>query len=219
MQMGGLPKISTDLIQVETLARSFAQLARSAEKTSSSVAVPKKPLDSPPLHIHKLGAEVLRVEGRRVGKVDESVRDLARDMLRSMYTAHGIGLAAPQVGVDKQLLVIDLDPETPSTPPLVLINPEIISASAGLDTYEEGCLSIPGVYLDVVRPTAVQVSFRDEMGRPRTMKADGLMARCIQHEVDHLNGVLFVDRVMDKAGLLKELKDHGFQSTDVRPIT
>ncbi len=147
MQMGGLPKISTVLIQVETLARSFAQLARSAEKTSSSVAVPKKPLDSPPLHIHKLGAEVLRVEGRRVGKVDESVRDLARDMLRSMYTAHGIGLAAPQVGVDKQLLVIDLDPETPSTPPLVLINPEIISSSAGLDTYEESCLSIPGVYL------------------------------------------------------------------------
>ena len=219
MQMGGLPKISTDLIQVETLARSFAQLARSAEKTSSSVAVPKKPLDSPPLHIHKLGAEVLRVEGRRVGKVDESVRDLARDMLRSMYTAHGIGLAAPQVGVDKQLLVIDLDPETPSTPPLVLINPEIISSSAGLDTYEEGCLSIPGVYLDVVRPTAVQVSFRDEMGRPRTMKADGLMARCIQHEIDHLNGVLFVDRVTDKGGLLKELKDHGFQSTDVRPIS
>ena len=219
MQMGRLPKISTVLIQVETLARSFAQLARSAEKTSSSVAVPKKPLDSPPLHIHQLGAEALRVEGRRVGKVDESVRDLARDMLRSMYTAHGIGLAAPQVGVDKQLLVIDLDPETPSTPPLVLINPEVISASAGLDTYEEGCLSIPGVYLDVVRPTAVQVSFRDEMGRPRTMKADGLMARCIQHEIDHLNGVLFVDRVTDKGGLLKELKDHGFQSTDVRPIS
>ena len=219
MQMGRLPKISTVLIQVETLARSFAQLARSAEKTSSSVAVPKKPLDSPPLHIHQLGAEALRVEGRRVGKVDESVRDLARDMLRSMYTAHGIGLAAPQVGVDKQLLVIDLDPETPSTPPLVLINPEIISSSAGLDTYEEGCLSIPGVYLDVVRPTAVQVSFRDEMGRPRTMKADGLMARCIQHEIDHLNGVLFVDRVTDKGGLLKELKDHGFQSTDVRPIS
>ena len=217
--MGRLPKISTVLIQVETLARSFAQLARSAEKTSSSVAVPKKPLDSPPLHIHKLGDDVLRVEGRRVGKVDELVRDLARDMLRSMYTARGIGLAAPQVGVDKQLLVIDLDPETPSTPPLVLINPEIVSASAGLDTYEEGCLSIPGVYLDVVRPTAVQVSFRDEMGRPRTMKADGLMARCIQHEMDHLNGVLFVDRVTDKGGLLKELKDHGFQSTDVRPIT
>ena len=84
--MGRLPKISTVLIQVETLARSFAQLARSAEKTSSSVAVPKKPLDSPPLHIHQLGAEALRVEGRRVGKVDETVRDLARDMLRSMYT-------------------------------------------------------------------------------------------------------------------------------------
>ena len=183
------------------------------------MAVPKKVLDTPPLQIHTMGDEALRVDARRIGKVDESVRDLVRDMLRSMYTARGIGLAAPQVGIHQQLLVIDLDPETPSTPPLVLINPEIISASAGLYTYEEGCLSIPGVYLDVVRPTAVQVSFRDEMGRPRTMKADGLMARCIQHEIDHLNGVLFVDRVTDKDGLLKELKDHGFQSSDVRAIS
>ena len=158
-------------------------------------------------------------EARRIGKVDERVRDLVRDMLRSMYTARGIGLAAPQVGVHQQLLVIDLDLETPSTPPLVLINPEITTCSASVDTYEEGCLSIPGVYLDVVRPTAIQLSFRDEMGRPRTMKADGLMARCIQHEMDHLRGVLFVDRVTDSTGLNKELKDHGFLSTDVRPMT
>lgn len=218
MLLRGLPKISTVRTQVETLARSFAQLARSAEKTSSSVSVPKQAMDSPPLQIHTLGDEVLRVDARRVGKVDESVRDLARDMLRSMYTARGIGLAAPQVGVNQQLLVIDLDPETASTPPLVLINPEIVTASASLDTYEEGCLSIPGVYLNVVRPSAVQVSFRDEMGRPRTMKADGLMARCIQHEMDHLTGVLFVDRVTDAGGLSKELKDHGFQSADVRPL-
>ena len=140
-------------------------------------------------------------------------------MLRSMYTARGIGLAAPQVGVHQQLLVIDLDLETPSTPPLVLINPEITTCSASVDTYEEGCLSIPGVYLDVVRPTAIQLSFRDEMGRPRTMKADGLMARCIQHEMDHLRGVLFVDRVTDSSGLNKELKDHGFLAKDVRPMT
>ena len=219
MLKGGLPKISTIRTEFETLARSFAQLARSAEKTSSSVTVPKKALETPPLQIHTMGDEVLRVDARRIGKVDESVRDLARDMLRSMYTDHGIGLAAPQVGVHQQLLVIDLDPENAATPPLVLINPEIVSASASLDTYEEGCLSIPGVYLNVVRPSAVQVGFRDEMGRPRTMKADGLMARCIQHEMDHLTGVLFVDRVTDTGGLSKELKDHGFQSTDVRPIT
>lgn len=200
------------------MARSFAQLARSAEKAGSSVAVPKEPLETAPLQIHTLGDDVLRLDARRIGKVDDTVRDLARDMLRSMYTARGIGLAAPQVGVHQQLLVIDLDPETSSSPPLVLINPEIISASASLDTYEEGCLSIPGVYLDVVRPSAVQVSYRDEMGRPKTMKADGLMARCIQHEMDHLTGVLFVDRVTDSGGLTKELKDHGFQPNDVRSV-
>ena len=79
-------------------------------------------------------------------------------------------------------------------------------------------MSIPGVYLDVVRPTAIQLSYRDEMGRPKTMKADGLMARCIQHEMDHLKGVLFVDRVTDSGGLNQELKDHGFQAADVRSL-
>ncbi|WP_115017513.1 peptide deformylase [Synechococcus sp. UW140] len=200
------------------MARSFAQLARSAERSSSSVTVAKEALEVSPLEIHKLGDEVLRKDARRISKVDESVRELARDMLRSMYTAKGIGLAAPQVGVHKQLLVIDLDLENATSPPLVLINPEITASSASLDTYEEGCLSIPGVYLDVVRPSAIQLSFRDEMGRPRSMKADGLMARCIQHEMDHLKGVLFVDRVTDAGGLTKELQDHGFEAADVRSL-
>tara|TARA_Y100001968_G_C19182746_1_gene631269 strand:+ start:419 stop:829 length:411 start_codon:yes stop_codon:yes gene_type:complete len=135
-----------------------------------------------------------------------------------MYTAKGIGLAAPQVGINQQLLVIDLDIENPTTPPLVLINPEITSASAGIDNYEEGCLSIPGVYLNVLRPTTVEISFRDEMGRPKKMKADGLMARCIQHEIDHLNGVLFVDRVTDESQLHKELKENGFRLEDVQSL-
>ena len=181
--------------------------------------VSKPALDPPPREIHTLGAEVLRQPARRIGKVTEQTRELARDMLRSMYTAKGIGLAAPQVGIHQQLLVIDLDLENAATPPLVLINPEISAASASIDTYEEGCLSIPGVYLDVVRPTAIELSFRDEMGRPRKMKADGLMARCIQHEMDHLNGVLFVDRVTDEAGLQKELKDHGFQRQHVQSVS
>ncbi|HJN34587.1 MAG TPA: peptide deformylase [Prochlorococcus sp.] len=200
------------------MARSFAQLARTAEKTTGSVAVPKEPLDHPPLQIHTLGNGVLRQSTRRIGKVDESVRDLVRDMLRSMYAAKGIGLAAPQVGIHKQLLVLDLDLETPTTPPVVLINPEIISSSATVETYEEGCLSIPGVYLNVVRPSEIVLSFRDEMGRPRKMKADGLMARCIQHEMDHLEGVLFVDRVTDENELSLELKEHGFKRADVRPL-
>lgn len=200
------------------MARSFAQMARTAEQPGRSVQVPKDPADQPPLPIHTLGAQVLRTPARRIGKVDESVRELARDMLRSMYAAKGIGLAAPQVGVHKQLLVIDLDPDNAASPPLVLINPEIRSFGSGLDTYEEGCLSIPGVYLNVVRPSTVEVHFRDEMGRPRRLKADGLLGRCIQHEMDHLNGVLFVDRVTDELSLNAELQDHGFQRGDVRPI-
>jgi peptide deformylase len=200
------------------LARSFAQMARSAEQGRSTVLVPKEALSEPPLPIHTLGARELRTSARRISKVDESVRDLARNMLRSMYSAKGIGLAAPQVGVAKQLLVIDLDLEEAATPPLVLINPEITAAGSSLNTYEEGCLSIPKVYLNVVRPSVVEVSFRDELGRPRRIKADGLLARCIQHEMDHLNGVLFVDRVTDELSLNEELQQHGFARDDVRSI-
>ncbi|MFZ9751948.1 MAG: peptide deformylase [Cyanobium sp.] len=200
------------------MARSFAQLARSAEKGQSTVHVSKEPLAEPPLAIHTLGSRELRTPARRISKVDEEVRDLARSMLQSMYAARGIGLAAPQVGIHKQLLVIDLDLEEAATPPLVLINPEITAASASFNTYEEGCLSIPKVYLDVVRPSTVEVSFRDEQGRPRKLKADGLLARCIQHELDHLNGVLFVDRVTDELSLNEELRQHGFQRDHVQTI-
>ena len=161
---------------------------------------------------------MLRIPAKRISKVDESVRDLARDMLRSMYAAKGIGLAAPQVGVHKQLLVIDLDPENAAAAPLVLINPEIARFGAAIETYEEGCLSIPGVYLNVVRPATVEVSYRDEMGRPQRVKADGLLARCIQHEMDHLEGVLFVDRVTDELSLNEGLLEKGFQRADVRSI-
>ncbi len=200
------------------MARSFAQMARTAEQGKASVLVPKEPVDQPPLAIHRLGSKELRTAARRISKVDETVRDLARDMLRSMYTAHGIGLAAPQVGVHRQLLVIDLDLEEAATPPLVLINPEITAAGASCNTYEEGCLSIPGVYLDVVRPSVVEVSFRDEHGRPRRLKADGLLARCIQHEMDHLQGVLFVDRVTDELSLNEGLQQQGFHRSDVQSI-
>jgi len=200
------------------LARSFAQMARSAEQGGNSVLVPKVPVERPPLEIHKLGSKELRAPARRISKVDASVRDLARDMLRSMYTAKGIGLAAPQVGVHRQLLVIDLDLEEAATPPLVLINPEITAAGASFNTYEEGCLSIPGVYLDVVRPSVVEVTYRDETGRPRRLKADGLLARCIQHEMDHLQGVLFVDRVTDELSLNDGLQQQGFHRSDVQSI-
>jgi len=201
-----------------SLARSFAGMARNAEKNKASLAISKEPLENPPLEIHTLGNAVLRKPARRISKVDESIRELAKDMLRSMYSAKGIGLAAPQVGIDKQLLVIDLDLENPTNPPLILINPEIITSSASLDAYEEGCLSIPEVYLDVIRPSLIKISFRDEMGRPKKMNADGLIGRCIQHEIDHLNGVLFVDRVSNQSDLDLALKEHGFRSEDVHSL-
>ena len=179
----------------------------------------KEAVKNPPLKIYMLGQETLRTPAIRIVKVDDSIRQLAKDMLVTMYSAKGIGLAAPQVGVQKRILVIDLNFEDPDSPPNVFINPEIISSSASLDTYEEGCLSIPGVYLNVLRPSSIKLSYRDEMGRPKKMNAEGLMARCIQHEIDHLNGVLFVDKVTDQDELKKQLIENKFNENDVRKET
>ena len=201
-----------------SLSGSFAQLAKRIEKGRASMTVSKEPVENPPLEIYKLGNEVLRMHANRISKVDNSMRDLAKNMLTSMYAAKGIGLAAPQVGIDKRILVIDLDIENPTTPPHIFINPEITASSASIDSYEEGCLSIPGVYLDVIRPSSIKLSFRDEMGRPKKMNADGLLARCIQHEIDHLNGILFVDRVTNRESLIKELKENGFNQKDVQAM-
>ena len=197
------------------MAGSFAQLAKNAEKKKPSISVSKEPVKDPPLKVYKLGHEALRTSANRIVKVDDSIRKLAKDMLITMYSSKGIGLAAPQVGIQKRLLVIDLNFEDPKAPPMVFINPEIISSSATLDTYEEGCLSIPGVYLNVLRPSSIKLSYRDEMGRPKKMNADGLMARCIQHEIDHLNGVCFVDKVTDEEELNKQLKENHFNQSDV----
>ena len=201
------------------MAGSFAQLAKNAEKKKPLIAVSKEAVKNPPLNIYMLGQETLRTPANRIVKVDDSIRKLAKDMLITMYSAKGIGLAAPQVGVQKRILVIDLNFEDPESPPNVFINPEIISSSASLDTYEEGCLSIPGVYLNVVRPSSIKLSFRDEMGRPKKMNAEGLMARCIQHEIDHLNGVLFVDKVTDQDELKKQLKENKYNEKHVRQKT
>ena len=201
------------------MAGSFAQLAKNAEKKKPLIAVSKEAVKNPPLKIYMLGQETLRTPANRIVKVDDSIRKLAKDMLITMYSAKGIGLAAPQVGVQKRILVIDLNFEDPESPPNVFINPEIISSSASLDTYEEGCLSIPGVYLNVVRPSSIKLSYRDEMGRPKKMNAEGLMARCIQHEIDHLNGVLFVDKVTDQDELKKQLKENKFNEKHVRQET
>jgi peptide deformylase len=201
------------------LALNFAELARKSERLNPTVMVPKGEIQPDSPSIHTLGSQELRQNAKRISRVDGQVRELAKEMLRSMYAARGIGLAAPQLGVPKQLLVIDLDPEEAATPPLVLINPEITSTSAELDTYEEGCLSIPGVYLQVVRASRVELNYRDEMGRPQRRKADGLLARCILHEMDHLQGVLFVDRVTDELCLNTELERLGFDRAAVQSLS
>lgn len=184
----------------------------------SEVLVEKKKLAKPPLEVHHLGDRVLRQPAKRVAKVDDDIRQIVRQMLQTMYCEDGIGLAAPQVAINKQIIVIDTDPETPEHQPLVLINPVIKSMSSEIDVSQEGCLSIPGVYLDVQRPEAIEVSFKDEQGRPKTLKATGLLARAIQHEIDHLNGVLFVDRVNNQLALTQELKKRGFSTQAVKPV-
>jgi peptide deformylase len=139
-------------------------------------------------------------------------------MLQTMYSADGIGLAAPQVGINKQIIVIDCEPDNPENKPLVLINPVIKRFGRSLCNAQEGCLSIPGVYLDVMRPEEIEVTYKDENGRPQTLKATGLLSRAIQHEMDHLNGVMFVDRVENGLALTDELKKHGFSVQAVKPI-
>ena len=183
------------------------------------IEVEKKKLKNPPLSLHYLGDRVLRQPAKRVAKVDNDLRDLVRKMLQTMYSEDGIGLAAPQVGVHKQLLVVDADPENAAAPPLVLVNPKIIGYSDELSKGQEGCLSIPGVYLDVVRPAAIEVSFKDETGKPRKLKVDDLVARVIQHEMDHLSGVMFVDRVENAIALNQELKKNGFEVKDVKKVS
>ena len=201
------------------MANQFSQLARKSRNNVSSTKVSKEAVDNPPLEIFKLGSETLRTEAKRISKVDNQIRNLAKDMLQSMYSAKGIGLAGPQVGISKELLVIDINFEDSAAEPLILINPEITAFGSTLTTYEEGCLSIPGIYLNVVRPSTIKLKFRDEMGRPRKMNADGLLARCIQHEVDHLKGVLFVDRVTSTEELKKELTKEGYKMKDVIPLS
>ena len=200
------------------MANHFSQLARISRNSGSSKKINKEAVENPPLEIFKLGSETLRTQAKRISKVDSNIRDLAKDMLQSMYSAKGIGLAGPQVGISKELLVIDINFEDSAAEPLILINPEITAFGSTLNTYEEGCLSIPGVYLNVVRPSTIKLKFRDERGRPRKMNADGLLARCIQHEVDHLRGILFVDRVTSNEELKKELTKEGYNMKDVLPL-
>ncbi len=137
---------------------------------------------------------VLKAKAAPVAQVDDRLRQLAADMFETMYKAPGIGLAAPQIGVLQRLVVMDVA-EGEERRPMVLVNPEIVWKSGERGTAEEGCLSLPGQFADVTRPLSVTVRFLDEQGEARELAADGLLARCVQHELDHLDGVLFVDHL------------------------
>ncbi len=135
----------------------------------------------------------LRLISKPVEKITPEIRALADDMFQTMYDAPGIGLAAIQVAVPLRLITMDLSKKEGEKEPRVFINPEILSSSEELSVYEEGCLSIPEYYEEVERPARVRVRFMDIDGKIHEEDADGLYATCIQHEIDHLNGVLFVD--------------------------
>ena len=138
---------------------------------------------------------LLRQVSKPIERVDAETKRLAQDMLDTMYDAPGIGLAAVQIGVGRRMLVIDVSREDEEKTPLVFINPEILSSSDEPSVYEEGCLSIPDYYAEVERPAQVTVKYVDREGKDQTIDAEGLLATCLQHEIDHLNGILFIDHI------------------------
>jgi peptide deformylase len=138
---------------------------------------------------------VLRQVSKPIERVDAPLRKLADDMLETMYDAPGIGLAAIQIGEPLRMLVIDLAKEGDEPAPHVFINPEILARTDDRSVYEEGCLSIPDYYAEVERPASVRVKYLDRDGKQQEVEAEDLMATCLQHEIDHLDGVLFIDHI------------------------
>ena len=138
---------------------------------------------------------VLRQVSKPVETVDARIQSFADDMLETMYDAPGIGLAAIQVGEPLRMLVADVSKEEEDKNPLILINPQVLASSDTRSTYEEGCLSIPGYYAEVERPAEIKVKYLDRDGKEQVLDADGILATCLQHEIDHLDGVLFIDHI------------------------
>lgn len=165
--------------------------------------------------LHLLGSPVLREAGAPVAAVDEEVRRLIADLFETMYAAKGVGLAANQIGVARRVAVIDAEGER-----LVLVNPRIVETS-GKDGAEEGCLSIPEVFAEVTRPERIVLEALDEEGRTYRRELDGLPARAVQHEIDHLDGILFLDHLSPlkrKRILAKWKKEHADDESYIRPV-
>ena len=151
--------------------------------------------------------ELLRQKSLPVDKVDAELQNLMNDMLETMYAAPGIGLAAIQVGVPKRVIVLDIAPKDKPKNPMFFVNPEIIETSRNISTYEEGCLSVPGQFAEINRPEKCHIKYLDYYGQPKELRAEGMLATCIQHEIDHLEGILFIDYLskLKKSMIVKKL--------------
>ena len=152
----------------------------------------------------------LRQKSLDVEAVNDEIRSLMNDMLETMYNAPGIGLAAIQIGVPKRVIVIDLSRDDEEKKPLYFVNPKIITNSDNEAVYEEGCLSVPGQFAEINRPDKCKVKYLDYDGNEKILDAEGLLATCIQHEIDHLEGILFIDYLskLKKGMIIKKLSKH-----------
>ena len=153
---------------------------------------------------------ILRKKSSLIENVDDQVRKLMDDMLLTMYEAPGIGLAAVQVGILRRVIVIDISKDDQKKKPMFFVNPKITHKSKKTSVYEEGCLSLPGHFAEIERPSECHVNYIDYNGREKELKADGLLATCLQHEIDHLNGILFIDYLskLKKDMIIKKLIKH-----------
>jgi len=151
--------------------------------------------------------KILRQKSLPVNKIEKEEQRLMDDMLETMYDAPGIGLAAIQVGVPKRIIVLDISKDPEKKEPMYFVNPEVVSASKNDATYEEGCLSVPGQFAEVDRPDSCIIKYLDYNGNYKELKAEGLLATCIQHEIDHLEGILFIDYLskLKKSMIVKKL--------------
>jgi len=159
------------------------------------------------LSIRTYGHPVLRQVAKEVPYLDDVVRRLVENMFETMYVSDGIGLAAPQVGESQRVIVLDVSPVDNEARPMAIINP-VITGRWGKDVQEEGCLSLPGIREDISRPTGVEVTGLDVDGKQVRIRAEGMLARALQHEIDHLNGLLIIDRISNiRRQLLKSTLD------------
>jgi len=163
----------------------------------------------------------LRLKSEAVQTVDKPLRALIEDMFETMYAAPGIGLAAIQIGVPKRVVTMDLAKKDDPKQPQVFINPEVVWSSEEKATYEEGCLSIPEYYEEVERPKTVKVKFLDADLKPQEIEATGLLATCLQHEIDHINGVLFIDHIskLKRDMVMKKFKKAAKKTEGAKPLS